>query len=88
MKFRLAVALVLMTLLGAPPRPAFAVQPGAAAADAFPLDSLTAAEIEHANTLLRADSRTPKDGLVVSMDLREPAKRDVYGFKAGSAMAR
>lgn len=89
MKSPLALGLVCLAALTlvAPPAPALAADTKAAGVS-FPLDALTEAEINETTALLKADARFPKDGLFVSMDLHEPAKKVVYNFHPGDRIQR
>lgn len=61
---------------------AFAVESG------HPLDPLSSAEIDRAVSILKAESRFPKNALFSTVQLSEPSKETVLAFKTGSPVRR
>ena len=59
-----------------------------AAVQRHPLDPLTQDEINAAGKVLRAAPQFPADALFATIVLKEPAKSDVLGYKAGAPMGR
>jgi primary-amine oxidase len=53
-----------------------------------PLDPLTAAEIDAAAALIKAEAAFPAGALFATLVLKEPNKSDVQGYRPGQAIAR
>ena len=53
-----------------------------------PLDPLSAVEIERAVSILKTDTRFPKNALFSTVQLSEPSKDTVLNFKTGSPIRR